>query len=78
MDGVSFIFRWIAFPGCCRKCSFLNGRIWINQDVFQPVLLDSEFGPIWDLDRDVSLAHPHCKCSLDVEIIVNLEMLEIG
>jgi len=59
----------------CPKCQRLNGRIWDNQSLYQHVLWDEIEGDLWDLDNDVSLAHPNCKCILEVQYTASLEEL---
>lgn len=69
----TYTFHWFANPGACRKCQALNGRSWTDQDLFAAQLVDPEYGPVWDLNADVSLAHPHCKCRLHVAATLNIE-----
>jgi len=55
----------------CRKCAALNGRVYYNQDIDAPVLMDPQFGPIWDLNANRSLMHGAsgtCRCSLEVRV----------
>lgn len=78
MEGVTVTITWHTTVDPCRKCQALNGRTYHVEDLDVPYLMDPEFGPIWDLNKDVSLAHPNCKCYVDVQIDVTLEKLEIG
>lgn len=83
-ETVKCVFVWHSPMDArtCRKCALLNGRVYHDQDVFGHVLVDSEFGEIWDLDANRSLMHGGvgtCRCRLEVvEIDVDLERLEIG
>jgi len=66
----SYVFIWHSMIDArsCDKCRALNGRIYKGQDLFAPQLVDPEFGPIWDLDNDMPLTHPNCRCALEVRI----------
>ena len=68
----SYVFVWFALSDACPKCQALNGREYRGQDLFQPVLEDPEFGPVWDLEANESLVHPNCRCHLMVNVSVNL------
>jgi hypothetical protein len=52
-------------PGACDKCIACIGN-YEGQDLYQPALMHPEFGAIWDLLLDHSLAHPNCRCKLTV------------
>lgn len=55
----------------CQKCAALNGRVYHDQDVDVSVLIDPEFGPIWDLNTNRSLMHGAsgtCRCWLEVRV----------
>ena len=76
----SYIFIWHALADACPKCQALDGREYRGQDVFAPELIDAEFGPIWDLEQDHSLAHGreeyNCRCHLECKAFVNLNEWE--
>jgi len=66
-----YVFVWHSFVDArsCSKCVALNGREYRGQDLFASVLVDAEFGPVWDLDADRSLMHGAsgtCRCFLEV------------
>jgi len=73
-DVATYIFTWHSMIDSysCAKCVALNGREYREQDLFAPVLVDPEFGPIWDLNADHSLAHGrtkyNCRCQLTVRV----------
>jgi hypothetical protein len=77
-----YVFVWHSFMDArsCLKCGALNGREYRDQDLFSPVLVDPEFGPIWDLNQNRSLMHGAsgtCRCFLEVTVeSINLENLE--
>ena len=75
-DLFRYVFIWHALADACPKCQALNGREYRGQDLFQPELIDAEFGPVWDLDADHSLAHGreayNCRCYLEVKATVEL------
>jgi len=71
-DIATYIFTWHAFSDACRKCRYLDGKEWSDQDLFQEVLWDPIWGDIWDLDAGHSLAHGreqyNCRCQLTVRV----------
>ena len=72
---IHYVFTWHTggfHP--CRECQALDGRQYRDQDLFAPVLIDPEFGPIWHLDGDFPLTHPDCQCYLHVEV----ESVDLG
>jgi hypothetical protein len=72
-DVTKFIFTWITVGGCpCKKCLSLNGKTWADQSIYNPVLVDDLWGPIWDLQNDLPLTHPHCQCFLEVSVWVDM------
>ena len=78
-EGISYVFTWYTNPDAKDlKCRSLNGRQWRDQDLYAPFLFDVEWGPVWDLNSDTSLAHPNCRCRLEVEVVVDVERLQIG
>ena len=72
-----YIFMWYARADACPKCRALDGRRYRGQDLFAPVLVDPQFGPVWNLDTDQPLTHPNCRCHLEVVLEkVDLNSLE--
>lgn len=76
-DCITYIFSWHSLQDSCPKCATLNGETWENQDLFQHTLKDPVYGDIWDLDNDCTLAHPNCRCNLEVNYIINEENLSV-
>jgi len=78
-DAFTYIFTWNSLSDACPNCRALNGREWQDQDLFADVLIDSEFGHIWDLNQDFSLMHGAsgtCRCQLTVRVEVHLSKIE--
>lgn len=61
---------WWATPDACPKCSGLHGYVFRDVDIFQSHLTHPIYGDVWDLDLNISLMHPNCKCCLEVTIEV--------
>ena len=72
---ISYVFMWQALSDACPKCQALNGKEWLDQDLFHHTLWDSIYGDIWDLDADHPLTHPNCRCQLTVRVAVDLDAL---
>jgi len=75
----TYIFMWNSLSDACPRCRALNGREWQDQDLFADVLIDPQFGPIWDLNQDISLMHGAsgtCRCQLTVRVEVDLTQVE--
>jgi len=68
---IEYVFAWHALSDACPVCQALNGREWHNQDIFQEVLWDPFYGDIWDLNRNIPLTHPNCRCQLEVRVIIH-------
>ena len=66
-----YVFTWHCLSDACPKCQRLNGREWRDQDLFGDVLWDPFEGDVWDLTGDGSLAHPNCRCQLEVRVIID-------
>ena len=71
-EGITYILTWHACSDACTKCQHLNGREYRDQDIFQQTVWDSIWGNIWHLDEGHSLAHPNCRCQLEVRVEVDL------
>ena len=75
-DAITYVFRWRTSrdEGVCSICGALDGQI-IYYNLFAPILVSDTHGPVWDLDRDHSLAHGYhrynCRCNLEVEVEVD-------
>lgn len=59
----------------CKKCASLDGQVFTDQDLFQHALYSPIWGDLWDLDNDLPLTHPNCKCYLDVQYDATLDEL---
>ena len=66
---VNYTFTWHALSDACPKCRALNGKDYVNVDVFKEVVWDPVWGDVWDLDAAVSKAHPNCRCQLELRKI---------
>lgn len=69
VEWVEYVFAWHALSDACPKCISLNGREYRDQNLFQEVLWDPWYGNIWNLDAGHSLAHPNCRCQVEVRVI---------
>lgn len=76
IEGVEFVVHWIAHPGACMRCMALSALVWVVPEI-TGILYEQGY-PIYDLDSEVSLFHPNCMCSLDVEVLIDLERVDIG
>jgi len=74
-DALTYIFTWHSLSDACPKCRSLNGQEFHDQDLFQERLFSHIWGDIWNLDADHTLAHPNCRCQLEVRVIVEIEEL---
>ena len=75
-EGVTYIFAWHSLSDACEKCRALDGKEWRDQDLFGDVLWDVFYGDLWDLHSGISLAHPNCRCQLEVRVIVETGQIE--
>lgn len=65
---VSFIFAWHALSDACPICQSLDGQEFHGQNIFQSVLWSPVWGDIWHLDQGHTLAHPNCRCQLELRV----------
>ena len=65
IQGIVYVVTWVSEPTACARCLALNGKEWTvdNLDVVP-------------LIHEMS-SHPNCKCTVDVEIEVNLEEFQL-
>jgi len=75
-DLVKYVFAWHCLSDACEKCQALNGREWHDQDIYQGTLWDIFYGDIWDLNVGISLAHPNCRCQLEVRVEIDVSKIE--
>jgi hypothetical protein len=59
----------------CRKCQGLNGKTFDGTSVYEGALYDPIWGDVWDITTDTSMAHPNCKCFLEVTYEATIEEL---
>lgn len=79
LKGITYVFTWHSLPGACPDCQRLNGKTWADQDLFAPMLVDSVFGPIWNLDLDHSMMHGEsgtCRCQITARVLIDYEQIE--
>lgn len=65
IQGIVYIVTWQANPDACIKCAALNGKEW-TVDNLEVVPLIKEMS-----------SHPNCKCTVDVEIDIDLEGFQL-
>jgi hypothetical protein len=74
------VWRTFRDERMCKSCGALDGREYV-EDVFSSVLVDPQFGPIWDLNRDISLMHGAsgtCRCRLEAYLEkVEIDMTDV-
>jgi len=68
---IKYILTWHALTDACPKCQHLNGQEYQDQDIFQETLWDPIWGNIWDFITDHTLAHPNCRCQLEVRVLID-------
>jgi len=78
-DAIKYTFTWYTYwdNKVCQKCRNLDGKTWHDQDLFASQLMDEVLGPVWDLDADQTLAHPNCRCHIEVVAHVDLGAIKI-
>jgi hypothetical protein len=59
----------------CNKCRTLNGRTFEGTSIYAGTLWDPVWGDIWDIENDLPLTHPNCKCYLEVTYESDLDEL---
>jgi hypothetical protein len=70
----TYLFTWhTAWLEPCEKCKRLEGRMYSEYTLESDYIYDGEFGNIWDIQNDMPLTHPNCKCFLEVEIFTAVE-----
>jgi hypothetical protein len=65
IQGIVYVVTWVSEPTACARCLALNGKEWTVHDVDEVPLI-----------HEMS-SHPHCRCTVDVEIDVNLEEFQL-
>lgn len=69
-EDVSYVFAWHALSDACPKCRSLNGQEFHDQNIFQSVVWSSIWGSVWHLDEGHTLAHPNCRCQLELRVTI--------
>jgi hypothetical protein len=67
--------HWSHIEDINEICSRLDGQVFTTQSLYQNILYDPIWGDLWDLENDVPLTHPNCKCHLEVIYDSTLEEL---
>lgn len=67
-EAVSYVFAWHSLSDACPKCQRLNNRdFWLRgRDLDRGIIWALGEGEVWDLDKGHSLAHPNCRCQLEL------------
>ena len=71
LPGFTYVLTWHSLTDACPKCQQLNGHEYRDQDIFKETLWDPIWGDIWDFITDHTLAHPNCRCQLEVRVIID-------
>jgi len=69
---IEYVFVWHALRDACPKCRSLSEQEFHDQDIYQHTVFSVIWGDIWDLDADHTLAHPNCRCQLEVRVDVHV------
>ena len=74
---VTYVFTWHALTDACRKCRYLNGQRFTDpENMHGDVLWSPVWGDIWDFKANHTLAHPNCRCQLELSEI-NVDMAQV-
>jgi hypothetical protein len=76
-DVVTYEVLWQTFAAdACLKCQMLQGETW-NLKSLTGTLVSESQGAVYDLDADVCITHPNCRCFLHVVPQIELENIEL-
>lgn len=68
---IQTVATWLVLDDkACKDCMGLQGKSWIIDIEEIHALEDPIYGPVWDFDANVSLTHPHCRCSIILTPII--------
>jgi hypothetical protein len=73
---LSFEVAWHAYSDACPKCLRLDGQVWTFPRL-TGILGHPDFGAVYDLDADVSLTHPNCRCYLEFAPSIDWEKTDV-
>jgi hypothetical protein len=72
-EAITYEILWATFAAdACPRCQHLNGATWTLKELTGTLSHPSE-GAVYDLDADLSLTHPNCRCYLFVTPQIELE-----
>jgi len=71
-DFITFEVSWHALTDACPRCRELDGEVWMFPQL-TGTLTHPSFGAVYDLDADISLTHPNCRCYLEITPVIELE-----
>jgi len=72
-DVVTYEVLWQTFAAdACLKCQILQGETW-NLKSLTGTLVSESQGAVYDLDADMCITHPNCRCFLHVVPQIELE-----
>jgi hypothetical protein len=75
-DVVTYEVLWQTFAAdACLKCQRLEGETWNLKSLTGTLVSESE-GAVYDLDADMCITHPNCRCFLHVVPQIELENSE--
>ena len=76
-DVVTYEVLWQTFAAdACLKCQVLQGETW-NLKSLTGTLVSESQGAVYDLDADMCITHPNCRCFLHVVPQIELENTEL-
>ena len=77
LDVVTYEVLWQTFAAdACLKCQILQGETW-NLKSLTGTLVSKSQGAVYDLDADMCITHPNCRCFLNVVPQIELENTEL-
>lgn len=74
---VTYELVWQTFDAdACPKCQMLNGETWTLPSLTGTLISESQ-GAVYDLDADICITHPNCRCFLHVTPMIELENTQL-
>ena len=77
-QAITYTITWINLGDACEKCQILALTPFLIDGELPPTLDHPIYGPVWDFMSDISLVHPNCRCMLDIQVDVDLNVVMIG
>jgi hypothetical protein len=75
-EAITYEILWQTFAAdACPKCQMLNGEKWSLKSLTGTLISQTQ-GAVYDLDADLPITHPHCRCYVYVVPKVDLENTE--